>query len=1450
MNYNCLASTGSWLSGHAPIRKIALAFFSTLAVAGGLTSCMDDELIDMASQTDTTRTYANIQNAGGLIQQEDGTWKTQNCRFPMVGDGVIVSHIGGGLVNVAGVEPKVGNAVDLDLTNYTTTKSEALSAELLYAPIISIKDMNRTYAAGQKVGFVFKEAGGSVLKLELLNGMTIQTFLKGKLQETKVANKENSNVLHLDVLAIANGDKISDRELSFTPTKSFDEVQLGVTQVVGAELLSSITTMVKYAFVGENPEIRASNETEFDNFWPNKKPSIYDTDNIDILGSSGRYVVDNDPNNYAWSSALGGLITGSSVTVNFNHEIPAGYQVGFYYSQSKLLSLDIFKSAGGHLTAFDSNHQKTGDESKPSKALLGVSLIGGSKKASVCMNLTKPCQMLDLYVSQGLFGGESTGLDIGLTHYYYAYVRKPVELDPANYFSICYEDETYTTTYQLKQGNNESVTYNILSQPSKNEGKATIYTEDKDLMIINMNEPGDYKVQAVYKHKATNKQVVYTLIIHKKVPQYSGECNIYLTTPVAQTGGAIKGSGVISVLSNTSGLANIVDKDHDNFATYVGVLNLLEFRPIAAIDIVEKNSIQKFDSTRVGFEVQAATGLLDLSALKSYQIKVYNKGQEIASSGIAQTVNLGVLNFDNSRVRLSVNVKGEFDHIELWRKGVLNLLDAQKVYNVFYENRSCVEQGANEACMEVMSNTTYNLNINYGNTNSGGILDILGSGLTNLENILDKNLNTAAILHSIGNVGNGLTLSLTFNNQGKNQPVGIVLGGHGDVLSANVLSGLSLEIFDIKGNSITEITDFNTADVNAFTKNGKQYLEINKGINEQYNRIDFTVGSGISLAKPIYLYGVYTRPDSDGDGIPDCAARTINSNLVIQGGINHFCVENEAFLTVKNNKLSDNNVTLIISKRGNDGQVENLFAQQAEIDTKENKIYIKGSESLEVGRYYVNIEHQGELVWNLAEVYIHPKETTWEGKTTDWNAWENWTNGSPWDCTNVIIPSGKPHYPVLDKNQLNYCDSIYFAPGAQLENTPAFAKNNPSGIVFIDTKLGEGKFHLFSAPLKGMVTGDMFVSKTNSTEFKPIKPINEGNHPEERVSPVVYQRFWSKTVTRVENDGTSNNVVIDQTDWSKTFNAVATPYECGQGFSVRPGKEMDNSSNSYIFRFPKEHKTYHYFYTNGIATGQTENINRSSVGKFIKTDYTPIKLTIDKEGNRFLMGNPFMAYLDIKEFLVSNKDKVSAVQIYKDSQYHSITLSEDGQSLILPSGVSTTDIAPMEAMFIWTKAPATQLEVNINKEMFHQKGTASARLYRSLAVNRRVANNQLSLQAHMNGQCASCMVLQSQKASDGFQTDEDITLLMDNEEIPEICIYTVADKKALALQRMKLYNRIPVGIYVKNTGNVTLVFANVGSSWNRWKLLDKVTGKSYSLQERIELQNVSSSADRFELVKE
>lgn len=425
------------------------------------------------------------------------------------------------------------------------------------------------------------------------------------------------------------------------------------------------------------------------------------------------------------------------------------------------------------------------------------------------------------------------------------------------------------------------------------------------------------------------------------------------------------------------------------------------------------------------------------------------------------------------------------------------------------------------------------------------------------------------------------------------------------------------------------------------------------------------------------------------------------------------------------------------------------------------------------------------------------------------------------------------------------CRFIYFAPGAELENTPAFSGKCPEK-VFIDTNLEGGKYSLFSAPLNEMYTGDMFVSNTNPA---PFVSLNETTYPEQRFSPIIYQRFWSKTVEMEggSENGSTPDVNIDQTDWSGTFNAVSTDYQPAQGFSIRPGK--DGETGNYTFRFPKEHKTYNFFYANGVATGESRPIVRESVGKFIMDGYGNINLSIKTSGTRFLLGNPFMTHLDIKEFLTRNSTNVSAVEIYDGSQYVPITLN-DG---VLSSTLETpTSVAPMEAIFVQAKTVGTSLTVNLTKEMFHQETGSASVAFRSRSVSSRssVPNGMLRINATVNGKTSSCVVLQSQRASDSYSANEDISILIDNEVKPEVAVYTVAGRKALAIQRIKSGKRIPLGLYMKKSGSVKLNFGYSSNVWKDWMLLDSKTGKKHSLRETIVFNNISSVSNRFYLIKE
>lgn len=1423
------ALAGHRVTGYAQIKKLVLAISSIVLLTGVFSSCVDDEFPIAGASTETTRSETKAVNTGGLIQQDDnGTWMSQNCRVPIVGPGKVVTSIGGGLITVADGGNKVGNAIDTDLKNYTTTSINIASADVYY-PIISIRDLYHTYSAGQKVGFVFKEFGSKVLNLAVLNGMTIQTFLNGSNQETVIAKGNDDGVLNLDLLSITSNNNIADREISFEATKPFDEVRLCMYGV-GAEVITTMTTAIKYAFVGQNPEIRATAESDFISYWTEESPNINNKLSMTNVAKAEN-IINDDPTDSAPFTSV--LEVPSKATVNFRRSIPVGTEIGFHYSLGEVLSISLLGKNSPTLTSFDSSNDEV-EQTTPGSELLGIGLLKGSKDAYISMLTEKECTQIQ-------FKHPAKLIDLGGMNVYYAYVREPVKLDPTNYFAISSKDETYSTTYKLKTPTDGTVQYEIISSPG---GTKPGITEDN--ILYGMTEPGDYKITTIYTD-SDGKKVTQTITITKKTATISGDCNQYITTVSnkASITDAYKTGGGISVISKTFGLSNIIDSNYDNYATFYGFLSLIDFEPIAAIKL--GTPITTNTETRVGFEVQAVTGLADVSAISTYQVKIYNDGSEVASSSDGNAVNVGVLNFDNSRVRLSINIKSgvTFDHIELWRKGVANVLETQKIYNVFYESTQCVEEGPNEACMEVMTNAGHNLNIDYDKTEIGGILGGLGSGLTNLENLLDASLDTYASFYTTVGLLSGATISLTFDEQPANQPIGFVLGGNEDLISAGVLGGFSLTVFN-GDTEVGSITNFTTADVNVISRNGKVYLEIpGEKLTSPYNRIELGMGDAVSALQTIYLRGVYTRVDSDGDGIPDCSEDQVSAGLTLSSEITHICEGEAAGLTVEQTTFSDGREFSLVVYNRETGEVTNV---KGILNLNSKLIAIEGSNNWSHGRYFIDVKQGETLLWNHAELYIHPTETTWKtnNSSTDWNNWDNWDNGSPWECTNVILPSGAFIYPILVDGEDNMCRYIYFAPGAELENTPAFSEDCPAK-VFIDTNLEGGKYSLFSAPLSGMVTGDMFVSSGPSNHFATL---NESSYPERRVSPIVYQRFWSKTVEMVTpgSSGTASNaqVTIDQTDWSKTFNAVNTVYGAAQGFSVRPGREGE--SGSYTFRFPKEHTTYHYFYSNGTSTGQSATINRyGQAGQFIQKTFDSVNLTIEKSGTRFLFGNPFMTHLDIKKFLAANRSNVNAVEVYDGTQYVTITCDDQGNLFSTSLKETPTMVAPMEAVFVQAKNAGTRLSLNLTKEMFHLKGISS--LTRASRSGYAHSKGSLRMKATVSGESSSCILLCSSRYADAYRASEDITALIDNDAKPAVAIFTVADRKALSIQRMRSATRIPVGFYLKQTGNVSLAFDASDDIWSGWRLKDKQTGRSYPLKGRITLDNVSTGSGRFFLEK-
>ena len=1395
---------------------------AVLLTAVTLSACQKDEVIMPMTEDVPTRTaMMKVTTPGGLIQQADGTWKTENCRVPLVGPGRIVNDINEQVEVITAGTGTIGNIVDTDLNNHYSAKA-VVSAGLLYTPIASVKDMYRVYAPGQKVGFVYKDESGAGLKLldvDLLNSLSLTTYLRGKKQESSVQSQGGS-AIKLDLLALNSGTDVANRTISFEATKPFDEVVLG-TQGVKAEAASTISLAIKYAFVGENPEIRATSEAQFADFWTGGTPKAHSTNTG--LFENDNNITDDDLTNHVTSSLLGGLLASSTVTLDFKREIPAGAQIGFYYSNDKLIGLDVLKAPGGHLYAY--KNDKETDKAEPGTDLLSLSLIGGGKTL-VCMDLTKPCDKIKIEVTSGLLNG---GLDVGVANYYYGYVCEPVKLDPANEFTFG-SDTTYSNSYRLPTVEQGSVQYLVLSSPYGSN--PTISKVGEHHVLDGMTHDGAYRVQALY--TATDgRQVSHIATIYRKTESRK-QGNTYITTrshgayatePIGWQG------SLLSLFQGTNNLNNVVDMVQETYATAYKLANVLELEePVAAFQW-DKPIGGNGQEIRTGFVVRAQNHLLDLTALTFFQIRLYKDKQLVDKQGGTKnsTVKLGLLgSSENDKVRISIVTDQEFDRMELWQKGVASVLDNIRLYHIFYEDSDCDPTSEVGGGLELLTNVKDGLVVDYERTKLNGFLAV-DEAATELSYLLDGSIASGTVVRATA--GSGSTrIALSFKKKTANQPVGIILGEMPSLLDLKLVDIGIFKVFN-GDKEVASTEKLGVLGADLISHNGRTYIEVTP--EEEFDRVEFTTAAGLSLLENSKICGVYCRNLENTKGNTD-------GRLTINDGIYHACYEAKLNIPIVNNTLTEDTKVSFYCEDVNDP----TDYRRIEATITGGNLVIAGG-ALPVGRYKITVfDMQGIPLTDNSKlfVYIHPPVATWkrDAATTDWNEWENWEEGSPWSCTDVIIPAYADRYPELAEPKAeNLCANIHFESGAEVVGTQHLTMG---GKAYVDLSLQGGRNYLLAAPLQEMYTGDMFINPNVPWgKDKYFIPLSEKEYPEMRTSPIVYQRFWSRAAIEkvVGTDGNLAEVEVGTTKWSQEFNAVAEKYTPCQGFSLRAGKTDDFSS--YMFRFPKTHEMYKYYTHEGVETGKTETFKRGSFGQLNELPGNVVKLT-NKEGTTFLMGNPMMCHLDVAEFLKANTG-VSHILAYDGNTYNPI-IEVDGQ-LVSSQTTGNLLIAPMEAFFVVANTATGTLNVTLNESMFRQEASTGSTARKA----RRSAQPLLRITAAAAGEVASCVVVQSSRASDEYRTGEDAPLLIDGEQRPAVAIFTQAGKEALSIQQIKGATRIPLGLLMKQSDNVTLLFEADGTAWEGWQLTDSLTGKSYPLRGEIRLEHTGNGSDRLYLNK-
>lgn len=1412
-------------------------------------SCRDEDLLPSVQSFEQGGTRAETASTSGLDVVQDATYGATykpNCRVPLVGEGRVINQITKNLVGVlSNSDNKLEYLVDKNLDNFVSLKGLAeVNAGL---PILSVKDVNRVYydsSNGIKVGFLYKDPGG-LLSLNVLQGFWVKTYLKGKEQDgsSTSGSGDNFQLLNLNLLNVSGGLS----EISFTTTKPFDEVRIGCASI-DVDVLSGLEFY--YAFVGENPKKIAAEKHEYP--YAEQERPLHPLSKGDLVNES---LTDGPV-----CELVGGLLGGGlTCRVDFGATIPVGSEVGYYTTGGGLASISLGATKLNAYDTSDNNPQSINAESG-----IGVSaLAGGAREFSMILT-KKDTRRLELDLPSGI------NL-LSAVQVHYAYSRDPVEIDVSSYFTIG-NDTISTDYYNLPTPSEGTVIYSLISSPN-----GVTSPEISGNHITGMTVNGDYVVKAVYTREEKEISWSYA-VIHRNKKEAEAGCNTMMINTSGNEGQytVVESSGSqggISLFNKINNRQNLVDGDYTNYAEATNVLSLIQFGSLAGVHSSQDIALQGGGKTRVGFVMQTNNQLLGADVLKFFFIRLYKDGKEVFSGLTAENdaVGVGLVGNDGSKLRFYVETDRTFDQVELWTAGLLNVnLNTFRLYYAFYEPVTCEEYaGTSEACMEMITAQKHGATINYAETKSSSVASV-GATTNNLSYVIDNSQQTAASIVAGVSLISRSTVAVKFNSIRGGQPLGAILRMPGYVLNASVLQNVTIAAYNGGQAVASESTSSGLASIEVISDAGLAYMEVTP--LQDYNEVRISFPSLADALETVWLSGFYIRPDANGNGIPDCA-----EELEVQGEIDivyrditeHVCVDETTYLgnvrisvDAKPELLGTELTFTCYPYNGNGQKIE----QEAALQQDNNGYFFELS--LPVGDYSIS----GLSTYNGLRAQVHPLKTTWKRNAldTDWNNWNNWTDGSPWGCTNVVIPAGATRYPNLnawgsvDKFYGgNYCANIHFEPGAAVLNTQYLEYD----CAYVEMEVQSGMYHMISTPLHGMVTGDMFVSPEMPAYFTPL---NGATYREVRHNPVVRQKMYSRAVTTATSGTDPNGTVVATADWSRTFNAVAQPYEQAQGIKMMVGNDW---GTSYRLRFPKAYTEYNYYTLSGgwVKKETLPEGARNMNGKFA---YEVIGFNPENAGSSFtfelrneeqgatcfVAGNPFMSYLDIKTFLTENKQSVQAIRIIDSENIFGgkeglvrISLGENGDLSFDVAGEQSNTIAPLQAFYVEVSGDYASDNVNITytSNMFVQPSASTAtRSSRSASV---LTAGEMKISAVSGNSVSSCSLLRSAGASDAYNAKEDIVSLIDEDFMPKVKVYTVADKRALDIQKMSNATRVGLGFMVKDGSQQTEFTLDYGSNWKGWTLVDKQTGKRYLLDGTSLTVNagaMKSNDGRFYLVKE
>ena len=817
---------------------------------------------------------AATTDGGGKIEKK--VWQDSdsskenyfNNRRALVGPGCTINSIGDGVEVVSGTT-NLQNICNDDLDDYAAIPA-LVGATVVESPIISVKDNQHYYAGGTEAGFVIcAKSDASILTLDLAKFYKIQFLKDGEKVDVPQTISTGKSVtgLGLSLLTIPGSDLVNKLYMATAPG-NFDEIKL-VQCGVDAKVLSAIN--IKYAFVGKAREYTITNNKEngIAKYSQEQKRGSFKLSTSNLGGN----MIDEDLTN-GYAAVVGALIPVSTpVTVyakpSDNEEsFPKGTEVGFKFNGFNLANLSV--GSGVELTLFNKENKEIGKYDISNK-LLGLGLIEDTKDGEVVMRAPAAFSAAKIFF-------KGIGIEVGGTSVNYAFVRMAPDAAshhcPINATSSR-DVSGSVNQFQLQHNKDVDVTWSVQSYP---EGAADVELVATSGLVSNLSLPGKYVFRATaedgcYEETTLNYAPKYVaeehgvnILVNKEgeEPKYvlsdkfgggliqifdkMMNCSAILTTSLNDF--AYRQPGV-SLAANT-GLVGIKTADGSNFA-----------------DGLNGNTRAFNGKMKVGFVVSAKATGLDANVLKLYNIKLYNKGNEVTGDVTTHwdAISAGLIGKEEThKMCLNVEVPAGcvFDEIVLYNTGVLSAdLSQLNIYYAYVADAEADNATTNPIYgAQVVSTDNTNASIDFANTKMFNVANI-GNGYNQFGNLIDDSMDTYLTLPLGVNLG-GATISVNMGKVvDKGQQLVMVTQNLALGLGASLGEGLKLTTY-LDGVEQEELTNWKVLGADVIGNKGDSYAVLNP--TKSFDQVRITPVKALSALENLQIKGFALRTDMNDDG--------------------------------------------------------------------------------------------------------------------------------------------------------------------------------------------------------------------------------------------------------------------------------------------------------------------------------------------------------------------------------------------------------------------------------------------------------------------------------------------------------------------------------------------------------------------------------------------------------